>query len=122
MSASRSDGEQCTAYSPTHTHTQALRGEGRALVLMHENKSKHRTLKMWTDVGKLMLLHLLLMELHAAKGKTLVSLQVRGGELSMHRGKRKHIGKRLDSLINSRLRNECRHANVDKPSLLTQSL
>lgn len=36
---------------------------------------------MWTEVGKLVLLHLLLMELHCAKGKTLGL----GEEVNLHR-------------------------------------
>lgn len=39
----------------------------------HNREPPLQGLKMWTEVGKLVLLHLLLTELHCAKGKTLVS-------------------------------------------------
>lgn len=58
-------------------HTQRVRGRGSFSVFFHlheHNREPPRQgLKMWTEVGKLVLLHLLLTELHCAKGKTLVS-------------------------------------------------
>lgn len=38
---------------------------------LHEHNYKYNLSKMWTEVGKLMLLHLLLMELRYTKGKPL---------------------------------------------------
>lgn len=76
------------AWRITHIHTLRSRGRERntqsesqivgilqwLFFHLHEhNRRPPQDLKMWTEVGKLVLLHLLLMELHCAKGKPLVS-------------------------------------------------
>lgn len=64
-------------------HADRARGRGSFSVFFfphlheHSRKPPRQGLKMRTEVGKLVLLHLLLAELHCAKGKTLVSASPR---------------------------------------------
>ena len=65
------------AYTHTHGASERLGILHCFFTCMNRNRRPPRDLKMWTEVGKLVLLHLLLMELHCAKGKRLASQ--RGG-------------------------------------------
>ncbi|KAM7388140.1 hypothetical protein PAMP_024339 [Pampus punctatissimus] len=60
---------QSPAEAERSTYSESQIGDPSVLFHLHEhNRRPPQDLKMWTEVGKLVLLHLLLMELHCAKG------------------------------------------------------